>query len=96
MKSFIPLMFVISMMLVFNMVMSTPTFMVRYDQGNNLQLAEKLILNEIESIKTSKTLLIDFIYAAIKSVLAPTSIAPPPQTSTLPTNLEAEEETTTI
>lgn len=90
MKSFIPLMFVISMMLIINMVMSVPTFMVRYNPGNNLELAEKLILNEVESIKASKTLLIDFIYAAITSVLAPTSTTSPPQSITETPDLEAD------
>lgn len=83
-------MFVISMMLAINMVMGTPTIMVRYTPGNNLELAEKLILNEVESIKTSKTLLIDFIYAAITSVLAPATTTLAPQDSTASPSLEDE------
>ena len=77
MKSFFPL-FVISMMLLINMAISTPTIIVRYNPENNMQLTEKLILNELESIKTSKTLLIDFIYEAITSVLSSASTLPPP------------------
>ncbi|CAO1397147.1 unnamed protein product [Diamesa serratosioi] len=60
------------------MVISAPTIIVTYNQEKNMELADKLILNELESIKTSKTLLIDFIYSAITSILTPNKSVPPP------------------
>lgn len=70
-------MFVISIMLLINTVISAPTIIVRYNAENNMELAEKLILNELESIKTSKSLLMDYIYAAITSILKPQTTPEP-------------------
>ena len=70
-------MFVISMMLLINMVTSAPTILVTYDAAKNMELADKLILNELDSIRASKALLIDFIYSAITSLLTPPKNLPP-------------------